>query len=138
MTFTPSAYGAQTATLNFTDNAANSLQQVTLNGSGPDFSISASPNSVTLTQGSEGTSTISLTPIAKFNQLVMLSVSDCPANATCTLAQNQLTLTGGSVSTDVLTLKAGSTTPVGTYTVTVTSTFQNLLHSTSITLQVNP
>ncbi len=138
VTFTPSAYGAQTATLNFADNAANTPQQVTLNGSGPDFSISASPDSITLAQGSEGTPTISLTPVAKFNQQVTLSVSGCPTNASCTLAQNQVTLTGGSVSTDVLTMQTESTTPAGTYTVTVTAMFQNLMHSSNITLQVNP
>ena len=138
VTFTPSAYGAQTATLNFGDNATNSPQQVTLNGSGPDFSILASPNAITLTQGSEGMSTISLTPIAKFNQQVTLNVGGCPANATCALAQYEMRLTGGSVSTDLLTIQTESTTPVGAYTVVVTSTFQNLVHSSNITLQVNP
>jgi hypothetical protein len=136
VTFTPSAYGAQTATLNFTDNAANTPQAVTLNGSGPDFTISASPNAVKVAQGAEGTSTISLSPLAQFNQTVGLTVSGCPANATCTISPSSVTLTGGSVSTTTLTIQTESNTAIGTYTLVVTSTFENLVHTTNITLKV--
>lgn len=136
VTLTPSGYGTQTATLTFTDNASNSPQTVTLSGSGPYFTASASPNAVKLAQGAEGTSTISLTPVAKFNQTVTLTVTGCPANTTCTLAEGQVTMTGGSVSTDVLTVQTESTTPVGTYTLVVTSTFQSLVTKTNITLKV--
>ena len=136
VTLTPSGYGTQTATLTFTDNASNNPQTVTLSGSGPYFTASASPNAIKVAQGAQGTLTISLTPVAKFNQTVTLTVSGCPANTTCTLAQGQVTMTGGSVSTDVLTIQAQSTAPVGTYTLKVTSTFQNLVTNTNITLKI--
>ena len=136
VTLTPTGYGAQTATLTFTDGAIDSPQSVTLTGSGPDFSTSASPTAITVTQGASGTSTISLTPIAKFNQKVSLTCTGNPANSTCTISPNSVTLTGGSVSTTTLTIQTTSSTPVGTYTLVVTSTFQNLVHTSNITLTV--
>ena len=137
VTLTPTGYGAQTATLNFTDNAGNNPQTVTLTGSGPDFSISASPTSITVPQGSEGTSTISLTPIARFNQTVSLALTGCPTTATCTISPNSVKMTGGSVSTATLTVQTTSGTQTGTYPLTVTSTFQNLVHTVAITLIVD-
>lgn len=136
VTITPSGYGTQSATLNFNDNAVDNPQTITLSGSGPDWSISASPNALKLVQGTEGTSTISLTPIAKFNQTVSLTCTGNPANSTCTISPNSVTLTGGSVSTTTLTLQTQSTTPLGTYTLLVTSTFQNLVHTARIALKV--
>jgi len=137
ITFKPSGYGAQTATLKFTDNAPDSPQSVTLNGSGPDYSISASPSGIKLTQGAEGTSTISLSPIAQFNQTVSLTVSGCPANTTCTVSPSSVTLTGGSVSTTTLTIQTTSTTPIATSTLVVSSTFENLAHNANVTLKVS-
>ena len=136
VTLTPSGYGAQTATLTFTDNASNNPQTVTLSGSGPDFSTKAAPSGVQVAQGSAGTSTISLTPIARFNQTVTLTVSGCPANTTCTISPNPVTLTGGSVSTTTLTIQTTSTTPIGTSTLVVTSTFENLVHTSNVALRV--
>jgi trimeric autotransporter adhesin len=137
VTLTPSGYGRQTATLTFTDNASNSPQTVTLTGSGPYFTASASPTALKLDQGASGNSTISLTPVAKFNQTVALTVSGCPADTTCTVSPSSLTLTGASVSTTTLTVDTESTTPIGTYTLVVTSTFENLVTKTDVTLKVD-
>jgi sugar lactone lactonase YvrE len=135
-TLTPSGYGKQTATLSFTDNGPNSPQTVTLSGSGPDFSTSVSPTSLTLVRGAAGTSTISLTPIARFSQTVNLTVSGCPSNTTCTISPSQVTLTGGSVSTTTLTVQTQTTTPIATSTLVITSTFQNLVHISHVALKV--
>jgi trimeric autotransporter adhesin len=137
VTLTPTGYGPQTATLTFTDNAPDSPQTVTLTGSGPTFSSSASPNAIKVAQGSSGTSTITLTPVAKFNQTVNLTCSGNPANSTCTISPNQLTLTGSSTSTATLTVQTESNTPSGSYTLVVSSTFQNIVETSDITLRVN-
>ncbi len=136
VTFTPSAYGSQSATLQFTDNAANNPQAVTLTASGPDYSIAASPNAITVAQGAQGTSTVTLTPIAKFNQTVTLTCTGMPAGMTCTFNPNPVTLTGGSASTSIATVTVGSTTAPGTYTLTVGSTFQNLVHNATLKVKV--
>ncbi len=44
---------------------------------GPDFLLSANPSSVTITQGSSGTSTITITPEDGFSGSVTLSASAC-------------------------------------------------------------
>jgi hypothetical protein len=137
LSLTPTGYGAQTATLNFSDNGPNSPQTVTLTGSGPDFTNAVSPNAIKVNQGQSGTSTITLTPVAKFNQTISLACTGNPANSTCTITPNTVTLNGSAASTATLTIQTQSTTPVGGYTLVVTGTFQSLVHSANITLRVN-
>ena len=100
-------------------------------GGTPDFSLSASPASLTITQGNSGTSTITVTPSGGFTGSVTLSASGLPAGVTASFGTNPTT------STSVLTLTASSTATTGTATVTVTGTSGTLTHTTTITLTVN-
>jgi hypothetical protein len=137
VTLTPSVYGEETATLNVADNVTGSPQLVTLTGYGPDFAIADSPGSITVTAGSAGTSTVSLTPEARFAQAITLSCpSGLPLGASCSFSPNPTQLYGASVQTSTLTIQTLSTTPTGTYTVTTTGTYGTLSHSTTITLIV--
>ena len=136
LVLTPAAYGLETATLNIADNVTGSPQQVSLSGFGPDFAIADSPNALTVTAGSSGVSTVSLTPQAKFAQAVTLSCSGLPAGATCNFSPNPTQLYGGSIQTSTLTIQTSSSTPTGTYTVTTTGVYSNLSHSAPITLTV--
>jgi len=136
VTFTPSVYGPESATMNIADNATGSPQNVTLTGSGPNFSISASPNTLTVVHGSAGNSTITLTPQAKFSQTVAVSCTGAPANSTCTLNPTSVNVPPGSSATTTLTIQTTSTTPPGTYTLTVTGTYAPLSNPTTITLTV--
>jgi hypothetical protein len=97
----------------------------------PDFSLSASPSSLAVTQGSSGTSTITVTKLNGFTGTVNLSASGLPAGVTATF--NPASTTG----TSTLTLTASSTATVGTKTVTITGTSGNLTHTTTISLTVN-
>jgi hypothetical protein len=137
VSLTPSSYGAVSASLNFNDNGPNSPQTVALTGSGPDFTNAVSPNAIKVNEGQSGTSTITLTPVAKFNQQITLTCTGNPANSTCTITPSQVTLNGSAASTATLNIQTQSTTPVGGYTLVVTGTFQNLLHTANITLRVN-
>src|SRR5205814_50240 len=96
-----------------------------------DFSISASPTSLSLVQGQSGTSTISTVVTSGSAQTVSLSTTGVPSGATASL--NPTAVTAGASST--LTLGAGSATP-GTYTLTVTGTGTSATHSTSVSLTV--
>jgi len=136
VTFTPSVYGPESATMNIADNATGSPQKVTLTGSGPNFSISASPNTLTVVHGAAGNSTITLTPQAKFSQTVAVSCTGAPANSTCTLNPTSVDVPPGSSATTTLTIQTTSTTPPGTYTLTVTGTYAPLSNPTTITLTV--
>jgi hypothetical protein len=98
----------------------------------PDFSLSASPSSLTVTQGTSGNSTITETPSGGFTGSVNLSASGLPAGVTASFGTNPTT------STSVLTLTASATATTGTSTVTVTGVSGALTHTTSISLTVNP
>ncbi len=134
---TPSVYGAETATMVLADNGVSSPQSVTLSGFGPDFAIADSPNTMSVAPGSAGTSTVTLTPQAKFAQAVALSCpTGLPAGATCSFNPSSVQLYGGSAQTSTLTIQTSSSTPAGTYTVTTTGVFSPLSHSTTIALTV--
>ena len=97
---------------------------------GPNFSLSANPSSVTITQGSNGTSTITVTPVGGFSGSVTLSASGLPSGVTAAFNPNPTT------STSTLTLTASSTAATGTVTVTITGTSGSLTNTTTLSLTV--
>jgi len=112
-------------------------QTVSLTGYGPDFAIADSPNTMTVTAGQAGTSTVTLTPQAKFAQAIALTCpTGLPTGATCSFNPSSVQLFGGSAQQSVLTIQTSSTTPTGNYTVTTMGTFGTLSQSTTIALTV--
>src|SRR5207245_98644 len=81
-----------------------------------DFSMSASPSSVSVVQGQSGTSTISTTVTSGNAQTVTLSAGGLPAGATASF--NPSAVTAGGSST--LTVTTATSTPGGIYTATPT------------------
>lgn len=134
--FTPTFYGTAKALLTFTDNASNSPQTIALAGSGPDFGITASPTALTIARGSSKTATITLQPIAGFNQTISLSCLGSPAATTCTLNPTSVTLNGVNNGTSTVTITVGASTPPGIYNLTVKGAFVPLQHPAAITLTV--
>jgi polygalacturonase len=108
---------------------------VTVNATGgtPDFSISATPSSQTVTVGSGTSYTVTISPISGFTGTVNLSVSGLPIGTTASF--NPTSVAGSGNST--LSVSTSSTTPTGTYTMTITGTSGSLTHSTTVTLVVN-
>jgi hypothetical protein len=99
----------------------------------PDFSISASPGSQTVVQGSGTSYSVSVTALNGFTGAVNFSTGTLPAGVGVSF--NPTSVTGsGSSTMSVTTL--GSTAP-GTYTLTITGTSGTTNHSTSVTLVVN-
>src|SRR6202022_5063778 len=96
----------------------------------PNFALSASPSSVTITQGTSGTSTIAIAPQNGFNGSVSLSASGLPSGVTAFFNP------GSTTSTSAVTLTASSTATTGTATVTITGTSSSILHTASISLTV--
>lgn len=95
----------------------------------PDFSLSASPSSLTVAQGTSGTTTITVAPLNGFAGSVTLSASGLPAGATGTFAPVT------TATTSVLTINAGTAAP-GSYPVTITGTSGSLTRTVPITLTV--
>lgn len=97
----------------------------------PDFSLSASPSSLTVKQGTSGSSTITVTDIAGFTGSVTLSNSALPSGVTAAFGTNPTT------STSALTFTASSTATTGTSTITITGTSGSLTHTTTISLTIS-
>lgn len=136
VTFTPTVYGVRTGTIVISDNAyQDPTQTVYLTGYGPDFSITAVPNSLTVARGNQGTSTITLTPSAGFNQTVNLTCTGQPPMSTCTIVPNSWTLDGTDAESSTLTLSTNANTPTGSYTLRAKGTSVTT-HTVNIALLV--
>jgi subtilase family serine protease len=96
-----------------------------------DFSISANPSSVSVTQGTSGTSTIS-TAVVSGSGTVSLAVTGTPSGATASLSPTSVSVGGSST----LTLTVGSSVATGAYALTVTGTEGSAVHSTTVSLTV--
>jgi uncharacterized membrane protein len=100
----------------------------------PDFSISASPTSLSVNQGSSGSTTISTSVTGGFNSAVSLSASGLPSGVTASFSPSSIAAPGSGSST--LTLSASSTAAAGTVNVTVTATGGGVTHTTTVALTV--
>jgi len=103
-------------------------------GATPDFSISASPSSVSVAQGSSGMSTITTTALNGFNSAITLSATGQPSGVTVSFNPNPIAASGSGSST--MTMAVGSTVAAGTYTITVTGTGAGVTHTTAVSLTV--
>ena len=108
-----------------------------------DFAILARPPVQSITPGSITTYTVALEPISGFRGAVGLACSGAPADSTCTVSPNPVSLTGTGPKTSTVTLQTTSGVKAGTYKLTLTGTFGSgspatggLTHSTSVTLTV--
>jgi regulation of enolase protein 1 (concanavalin A-like superfamily) len=141
-----STTGTSTLTLTATGTATTGTATVTITGSSgnlsssttlsltvnppPNFTLSASPNSLTVTQGASGASTITVNPLSGFNGSVSFSASGLPSGVTPSFSPTSTT------NTSTLTLTASSTATTGSVTVTVTGTSGSLTKTTTISLTI--
>jgi len=95
------------------------------------FLLSATPGSLTLVQGTSGSTTISFAPQGGFAGSVSLSASGLPSGVTASFNPSSTS------TSSVLTLSASNTATAGTATVTITGTSGSLTNSTNLTLTVN-
>jgi subtilase family serine protease len=96
----------------------------------PEFSLSASPSSQTLTQGGNTSYSVSITPSGGFSSSVDLSVSGLPGGASGSFNPDPATTSA------TLNVTTSSSTPAGSYTLTITGTSGSLAHTTTVTLDV--
>src|SRR6202022_420036 len=82
----------------------------------PDFSLSVSPSSQNVVQGSSTTYAVTVAHTTTFNGAVQLSAGGLPTGAAAAFSPNPAT------STSTMTVTTSSTTPTGSSTITVTGT----------------
>jgi hypothetical protein len=104
-------------------------------GTSPDFALSASPASLSVTQGSSATSTISTSVSNGFNSSVALSISGLPSGVTASFSPASIAAPGSGSST--LTFTASSMATTGTFNTTVSATGGGITHTTVIPVTVN-
>ena len=97
--FTPSAPGGRTGFLVFADDAGSSPQQANLSGGGPDFVVSASTTSMTISAGQAANFPISVSGLGGFNGNVSFSCSGAIATMTCNVSPPSSTVSGSTATT---------------------------------------
>lgn len=114
-----------------TINAANLVNNWPASGPPPgSFTLSATPNSVSVIPGSNNSATIGITPQNGFSGSVSLSASGLPAGVTASFNPASAT------SMSVVTFTASASAVPGTVTVTIKGASGNLTGSTTISLTV--
>lgn len=98
-----------------------------------DFALAVTPPNQTVQPGSSANYATTITAQNGYSSATTLTVSGLPAGATASFAPQTVTGSG----TAQLTIDASSTTPAGTYSVTVTGTSGALTHSAKATLTVS-
>jgi len=99
----------------------------------PDFSLSASPSSQTVTAGGSASFTVSNTALNGFASSISLSATPAISGVTYAFAPNPMAPDGSSTLT--CTTTASATT--GTQTLTITGTGGSLTRTTTVTLTIN-
>ena len=102
----------------------------------PDFSIEASPTTLTIAQGESDISIITIASLNGFSKLVDLTVSGAPSGVTTTLNPTQVAPPADGSTTSILTVQVEDLANPGTYTLTVTGTSCSLLRSVDIELEI--
>jgi hypothetical protein len=122
--------GTSTVTVAGTYGSLSHTAAISLTIIVPNFSLSASPSSLGVAQGTSGASTISVGAQSGFSGSVSLAASGLPSGVTASFSP--ASTTGAST----LTLAAGTSAPPGTATITVTGTSGSLSHTATIGLTV--
>src|SRR5205823_5773854 len=100
----------------------------------PDFTVNASPTSLSVTQGSSGSTTISTAVSGGFNSAISLSTSALPSGVTASFSPTSIAAPGSGSST--LTFSASATATTGTTNVTVTASGGGITQTTTIALTI--
>ena len=128
LSLNPTTTGIYTVTILGTNGLLSISTTITVTAT--DFSVAASPTSITVAAGDQGTSTITATALNGFTGTVSLSVSaSVPTGLTCAVPSS---ITFGT-SPQTATLRCSAAT-AGDYTITVTGGSGTLGHTTPTVL----
>jgi len=124
--------GAYTLTITGVSGSLTHTTTVSLVVATPDFVLAASPASKTASTGGSANYTIAIAPIAGFAGQVAFAVAGLPPGANGAFSPNPAT------SSSTLSVTTTSSTPAGSYTLTVNGSSGALSHSTQISLTLTP
>jgi hypothetical protein len=96
-----------------------------------DFSLSASPSSLTVAQGNNGSSSVTINKVNGFSSSVSFSASGLPSGVTASFNPTS------STTASTVTFTASSTATTGTSNVTITGVSGSLTHTTTVSLTIS-
>jgi hypothetical protein len=134
LTFTATSLAKQgTVTVTVTGTSGNlsatTTIALTVNPLG-NFTVTATPKSLTIVRGSSGTSTITITPKNMFDQSVTLVATGLPKGVTASFSPNPTT------STSTLTLTVTTSAAIKQSAIAITGIYGTLSHETFVKLTV--
>jgi len=132
-TVTPT--GTYTITITAAGSTATHTTTFTLtvrSATANDFSVSLSPSSASIVAGNGTSSTVSTAITSGSAETVSFSASGLPSGATASFSPTSVTSGGSST----LTIGTSTSTPAGTYAITVTGTAATGSHTASFSLTV--
>jgi hypothetical protein len=100
----------------------------------PDFSLSASPASASVTRGGSVTYSVSAAPVGSFSGSLAFSASGLPSSSSAGF--NPATLSLPPAGTTQLTIATTRSTPTGSRTITITASGAGRSHTAKVTLNV--
>jgi hypothetical protein len=106
----------------------------------PDFSLSASPPTVTVQQTQTASYQVTVTSLSSFTGTVNLQVSGLPAGAQAVFAPSaSVSLTQGQSATESLNVLTARSSPAGSYNLTITgsSAAPLITHSVTVSLVIS-
>jgi subtilase family serine protease len=100
----------------------------------PNYTISASPTSISVARGSSGTSTITTAVSGGFDSAISLSATGFPVGVTVAFSPATIPAPGSGQSTMKVTVGKG--VPLGNHTITINATGGGLPRTVQVTLDV--
>jgi hypothetical protein len=93
------------------ENQPSNSSAVSITVGAPDFNVSVSPATATITAGQSAVATITVTPVGGYNGTVTFTCGPLPGEATCTFAPSSVTSSNGKAATSTLTITTGAASP---------------------------
>src|SRR6266446_128727 len=119
------------------DSTARVISDATVS---PDFAVSASPSTLSITRGTSTNVTVTLTSMNHFSGIVRLTSTIAPMtpkSPSVALSATSLTVSSGGTATSMLKIStAHSPQGDGAYVISVTATSSSVLHTITINLSV--
>jgi subtilase family serine protease len=106
-------------------------------GIGSDFSISTSPSTISMQNGSLGRSNVTVTSVKGFSGRVSLSTFS-PSGWNASLSLSSLVVPLGGSNQSILSVTSSSSAQPGTYNVTVAGSSSSLNHNATLTVTILP
>jgi hypothetical protein len=104
----------------------------------PDFTVSCSPSSLTVTQGGSTNSTCTVTSTGGFSSAVSLSCTGMPSGSTCSFSPSSVTPPANGNASSTLTVAASASATTGSFNFNVQGVSGALTRSAAMSLTVNP